>query len=66
MTYQRKRESDEERALRLRREAAELALARHHVEAGEVISGPELDAWLDSLDQNVPLPMPKPKPLAQA
>jgi hypothetical protein len=59
MTYQHRRESDEQRILRLKREAAELALARRHAEAGEVISGPELEAWLDSLDQEVPLPVPK-------
>jgi hypothetical protein len=60
MTYQHRHESDQQRAARLRREAAELALARRHVEAGEVISGVELEAWLASLDQDVPLPMPKP------
>ncbi|HXA21628.1 MAG TPA: hypothetical protein VNW90_04965 [Acetobacteraceae bacterium] len=59
MTYQHRRESDEQRILRLKREGAELALARRHAEAGEVISGPELEAWLDSLDQEVPLPVPK-------
>jgi hypothetical protein len=59
MTYQHRRESDEQRVLRLKREAAELALARRHAEAGDVISGPELEAWLDSLDQEVPLPVPK-------
>jgi hypothetical protein len=59
MTYQHRRESDEQRVLRLKREAAELALARRHAEAGEVISGPELEAWLDCLDQEVPLPVPK-------
>jgi hypothetical protein len=59
MTNQHRRESDEQSILRVKREAAELALARRHAEAGEVISGPELEAWLDSLDQEVPLPVPK-------
>jgi hypothetical protein len=59
MIYQHRRESDEQSILRVKREAAELALARRHAEAGEVISGPELEAWLDSLDQEVPLPVPK-------
>jgi len=61
MTYQRGRESEEERALRLRREAGELARARRQVESGEVINGAELDALLDSLDQDVPLPPRKPR-----
>jgi len=63
MTFQRRRESEEERALRLKREAAELALARRHAEAGDVISGPELEAWLDSLDHEPPMPVPKPRAL---
>ena len=59
MTYQRQRESNEERTLRLRREAIELAHARRQAEAGEVISGPELEAWLESLGTDLPLPIPK-------
>ena len=64
MTHQFRHESNEQRATRLTREAAELALARRHVEAGQVIAGAELEALLDSLDQDVPLPMPKPRPSA--
>jgi hypothetical protein len=56
MTHERRPESQEERASRVSREAAELALARRHAEAGELISGPELDALLDSLDTDAPLP----------
>ena len=61
MTYQRSRESEEERGLRVKREAAELALARRHAEAGDVISGAELEVWLDSLDHDPPMPVPKPQ-----
>ena len=61
MTYQRQRESNEERGLRLRREAAELARARCQAAAGEVISGPELEAWLDSLGTDLPLSVPEPR-----
>ena len=50
MTYQGRRESEEERALRLKREAAELALARRHAEAGDVISGPELETGFAGRD----------------
>jgi hypothetical protein len=59
MTYQHRHESDAERASRIEREAVELARARRHAESGEVLSGPELEAWLDSLDKDTVLPLPK-------
>ena len=59
MTYQRREESDAERTLRIKREAQELAAAQHRADAEGVVTGPELEAWLDSLDQDLLLPMPK-------
>jgi predicted transcriptional regulator len=42
-------ESSAERERRVPREAAELAEALRQAAAGRVLSGPELEAWLDEL-----------------
>lgn len=53
-------ETDEERRVRLAREAALIAEAAADVEAGRLIPGKAVSTWLESLGTDHELPRPEP------
>ncbi len=52
-------ETTSARRQRIDREAALLAQARASAAAGRTVSDTQVDAWIDSLDTDNPLPMPQ-------
>jgi predicted transcriptional regulator len=52
-------ESNSARQKRIDHEAALLAEARASAAAGRTVSEDQVDAWIDSLDSDKPLPMPR-------